>query len=60
MRIPQARLLADAILWCKGKSESQLRKSAPEGLVGRPLTELFNRNGARIITKLKLRDFETN
>jgi hypothetical protein len=28
-----------------------------EGLVGKPATELFNRNGERIITKLKYKDF---
>lgn len=28
-----------------------------EGIVARPFTELFNRRGARIITKLKARDF---
>lgn len=44
--------------WCKSRCESKLRKSLPEGVVGRPLVELVSRKGGRIITKLKLRDFE--
>lgn len=31
--------------------------SMPEGLVGRPSVDLFNRKGERIITKIKHRDF---
>jgi hypothetical protein len=31
--------------------------SVPEGLVGRPAVDLFNRKGERIITKIKHRDF---
>lgn len=29
----------------------------PEGVVGRPLVDLFNRRGERIITKIKAKDF---
>lgn len=47
-----------AIEWCKSRCESKLRKSLPEGVVGRPLVELVSRRESRIITKLKLRDFE--
>lgn len=38
--------------------ESRLRKTPPEGIVMRPETELFNRNGERIITKIKMKDFK--
>jgi len=43
---------------CKAGFPSKLRKSAPEGLVIRPQVELLRRNGERIITKLKLKDFQ--
>lgn len=36
---------------------SRLRNTPPEGLVLRPETELCNRRGERIITKIKLKDF---
>lgn len=35
---------------------SQWRNASPEGLVGRPLVDLFDRRGERITTKVKARD----
>jgi len=29
----------------------------PEGIVARPAVDLFSRNGSRIITKIKAKDF---
>lgn len=49
-----------AVHMCKVGFPSQLRASAPEGLVIRPKVELLNRIGQRVITKLKLRDFHRN
>lgn len=37
---------------------SELKTTPPEGLVVRPHLELFSRNGARIIAKIKGKDFE--
>lgn len=37
---------------------SELRSTAPEGIVARPVVELQDRIGSRIITKLKLKDFK--
>jgi hypothetical protein len=50
--------LSDAIMLCREGFKSQLREQEPEGLVIRPLYELNNRRGERIITKLKLKDFQ--
>lgn len=49
--------LHKAIQMCQDGFESKLRKSAPEGLVMRPKVDLFTRRGDRVITKLKLKDF---
>jgi ATP-dependent RNA circularization protein (DNA/RNA ligase family) len=49
--------LLDAIQMCKDGFDSMLRKSAPEGVVCRPVYELRRRNSERIITKVKLKDF---
>lgn len=49
--------LYDAIDICKNGFKSQLKQSAPEGLVCRPIVELLTRRGDRIITKIKLKDF---
>lgn len=37
--------------------DSAWKGATPEGLVGRPAVDLFNRRGNRIITKIKRRDF---
>jgi len=50
--------LKDAIDKCIYGFDSLLRPSAPEGLIMKPSVELFNRRGDRVITKLKLKDFE--
>lgn len=49
--------LNDAVAMCRAGFESKLRNTPPEGLVIRPPHDLFLRNGERVITKLKLRDF---
>jgi ATP-dependent RNA circularization protein (DNA/RNA ligase family) len=49
--------LMGAIELCKKGFQSQLRKTAPEGVVCRPIFELRRRNSERIITKCKLKDF---
>lgn len=49
--------LEEAVHLCKDGFESQLRSTPPEGIVIRPLVELQDRHGKRIITKLKLKDF---
>jgi hypothetical protein len=41
-----------------GFTSERWPRSRPEGLVLRPTVELFNRGGHRIITKIKVRDFE--
>lgn len=51
--------LLEAIAICREGFKSQLKDSAPEGLVLRPKTELLTRRGERVITKIKLKDFTT-
>lgn len=50
--------LAEAITLCRYGFPSQLRSTPPEGIVLRPEVPLIARNGERIITKLKLKDFQ--
>lgn len=50
--------LGDAEKLCRDGFPSRLKKTEPEGLVMRPKVELLTRRGDRIITKLKLRDFQ--
>ena len=49
--------LRDFVDLCKRGFKSALKTSEPEGFVIRPQVELLRRNGSRIITKLKLKDF---
>lgn len=49
--------LHDAIALAKAGIGSKWGDFAAEGLVARPATELLTRNGKRIITKIKRRDF---
>lgn len=49
--------LSDAVSMCKYGFESYLRTTPPEGLIIRPPQDLFLRDGSRLITKLKLKDF---
>ena len=50
--------LKDAIEYVKTKPKSMIGKANSEGLVGRPMQELRDRNGDRLIVKVKVRDFE--
>lgn len=50
--------LIEAVNFVRDGFDSKLRKSAPEGLVLRPYEELFTRRGERLITKIKVKDFE--
>ena len=49
--------LLEGIAMVKGGYESKLRKTPPEGIVMRPQIELLNRQGKRIIAKIKMKDF---
>ena len=49
--------LQDGINWVKTKPKSKIGTANSEGLVARPLVELKNRTGNRIILKIKVRDF---
>lgn len=49
--------LQDAVDMCMNGYDSELKDTQPEGLVIRPKVELLNRQGGRVITKLKLKDF---
>ena len=48
----------DAVDFVKSKPMSTIGTAPMEGLVGRPMEELRDRRGNRIIVKLKVRDFE--
>lgn len=50
--------LSDAVNMVNKVYKSQLRDTPPEGFVMRPIIELKNRRGERIITKIKLKDFK--
>jgi len=50
--------LQDAIEMTRKGFKSQWGDFIAEGIVARPKTELFTRNGNRIITKIKYRDFK--
>ena len=49
--------LQDGINWVKTKPKSKIGTANSEGLVARPLVELKDRTGNRIILKIKVRDF---
>jgi ATP-dependent RNA circularization protein (DNA/RNA ligase family) len=49
--------LADAVAWCQVPFPSRVGKRDAEGIVMRPVVQLLERNGERIITKVKVRDF---
>jgi hypothetical protein len=51
-------LLEDAVKLAEIGFESQLRTTPPEGMVLTPAVPLLTRAGERIITKIKLKDFE--
>lgn len=50
--------LQEGIAWVKTKPKSQIGTADAEGLVARPIVELKDSNGERIIVKIKVRDFE--
>jgi len=50
--------LADGIRMCQEGFNSQWGSFIAEGIVARPLVELKARNGDRVITKIKYKDFQ--
>jgi hypothetical protein len=50
--------LQEAVDYVKTKPKSKIGTADSEGLVGRPKVELLDRNGERVITKIKVRDFK--
>lgn len=50
--------LQEAVNYVKTKPKSKIGTADSEGLVGRPKVELSDANGERVITKIKVRDFE--
>jgi hypothetical protein len=50
--------LQDGIVYVKGKPKSKIGNAMAEGLVARPIYELKDRCGKRIILKIKVCDFE--
>lgn len=53
-----ALTFAEAIEFIKNKPKSILENHLMEGLILKPNVQLFNRNGERIITKVKANDFK--
>ena len=47
-----------AVRFVKSKPQSTIGGAPMEGLVGRPMVELRDRQGKRVIVKVKVRDFE--
>lgn len=50
--------LQDGVDYVKSKPKSKIGNADSEGLVARPLKELKDRTGNRIIVKIKVRDFD--
>jgi hypothetical protein len=50
--------LEDGVIYVKTHSKSTLGTAFMEGVVGRPLVELKNNQGERVIVKIKYRDFQ--
>ena len=50
--------IQEAVDYVKTKPNSKIGNAKMEGLVGRPNIELLDRQGNRIIVKVKVRDFE--
>lgn len=48
----------DAVKYVRSRPMSTIGTAPMEGLVGRPMVELRDRRGSRIIVKVKVRDFE--
>lgn len=49
--------LEDGVEYIKGHPKSLLRDAEMEGIVGRPMVQMFSRTGERIMVKIKCRDF---
>jgi ATP-dependent RNA circularization protein (DNA/RNA ligase family) len=49
--------LEDGVAFIKTHPQSRLRDAEMEGIVGRPLVQMFSRTGERIMVKIKCRDF---
>lgn len=47
----------DAVEFVKNKPKSTIGKAPMEGVVGRPLVEMKDRTGNRVIVKIKVKDF---
>lgn len=50
--------LQEAVNYVKSKPKSSIGIADSEGVVGRPVIELQDRCGKRIIVKIKVRDFD--
>ena len=50
--------IQQAVNWVKTKPKSLIGDAPAEGLVGRPMLELQDRTGKRLIIKIKVQDFE--
>ena len=51
--------IQEGIDYVKDKPDSKIGKAKSEGLVGRPMVEVLDRTGKRVIVKIKVRDFTT-
>lgn len=49
--------LEDGVRFIKTHPMSKLRDAEMEGIVGRPMVQMFSRTGERIMVKIKCRDF---
>lgn len=49
--------LDDGVRFIKSHPKSILRDAEMEGIVGRPMVQMFSRTGERIMVKIKCRDF---
>ncbi len=49
--------LEDGVAFIKTHPKSLLRDAEMEGIVGRPMVQMFSRTGERIMVKIKCRDF---
>lgn len=50
--------LQEAVDYVKSKPKSRIGTADSEGVVGRPIVELQDRTGKRVIVKVKVRDFD--
>ena len=49
--------LEDGVAFIKTQPKSLLKDNVMEGIVGRPMVQMFSRTGERIMVKIKCRDF---